>query len=65
MPVVVSPKVHAYPVIVPSESVDPPPLNVAFRFVAAEVNAAVGNTFAAPLPLAKWSATWEDESSEE
>jgi hypothetical protein len=65
VPVAVSPNVHAYPVIVPSESVDPIPLNVAFRFVDAEVNAAVGNTFAAPLPFAKWSVTCAPESSEE
>jgi len=36
-------------------------LNVAFKFVAADVEAATGNTFAKPLPLAKWSLTCAPE----
>ena len=41
-PVPPSPKSHAYDEIVPSTSLEPPPLNDAFRNVELDVNEAVG-----------------------
>lgn len=46
VPVVPSPKSHAYEAIVPSESVEALPSTATVRFVAVAVNAAVGATFA-------------------
>ena len=63
VPVEPSPKFHAYDAMVPSMSLEPVASKLAIRLFADDVNDAVGGTFAAPLPLANWSATCADDSS--